>query len=139
MISIFIAILALAIGVYVGSIVFGKEPAAQLPQEPDRNTPMVTSSVFRRSPTKHTLVEEVLRRQCYSFMSHFGIQDRLEINVSKKYEESLNRLADAIMQWWNPEYNELLLVAHQEPNSAGFVLDWTWKKPSNGAVDELGR
>lgn len=139
MTTIAIAILALAIGIYVGSIVFGKE-STQPTQVPVKEYhPAVTSSVFRKPPTKHTLVEEVLRRQCYSFMSHFDIRDRLEINVSKKYEDSLNRLADAIMQWWNPEYNELLLIAHQEPNSAGFVLDWTWKKPSHGAVDELGR
>lgn len=140
MINVFIAILAFATGLYVGSIVFNREtPAPEVPVVPDKKSPMVTSMVFRQPLTKHTLVQEVLHPQCYKFMAHFDIPNRLEIMVSKKYEESLNRLADAIMQWWNPEYNELLLIAHQEPNSAGFVLDWTWKKPSHGAVDELGK
>lgn len=140
MISVFIAILALAVGVYVGSLVFGgKEPSEETTEpKPDSKSPVVDSFIFRKPLTKHMLVEDVLYQECYKFMAHFDIQNRLEIRVSKKYEESINQLADAIMQWYNPEYNELLLIAHQE-TSAGFVLDWTWKKPSNGAVDELGR
>jgi len=141
MISIFIAILALAVGVYVGSIVFGgKEPSEEKPTEhaSDKKPPVVDSFIFRKPLTKHMLVEDVLYQECYKFMAHFDIQNRLEIRVSKKYEESINQLADAIMQWYNPEYNELLLIAHQEA-SAGFVLDWTWKKPTSGATNELGR
>lgn len=139
MISILIAVLALAIGVYIGNIVFGNEPSDKSTEmEPDSKHPVVDSFIFRKPPTKHMLVQDVLYQECYKFMAHFDIPDRLEIRVSKKYNESLNQLADAIMQWWNPEYNELLLIAHREPTS-GFVLDWTWKKPLNGAVDELGR
>lgn len=139
MISILIAVLALAVGVYVGSIVFGHEPSEKSTEpEPDSKTPVVDSFIFRKPPTKHMLVEDVLEHECYKFMAHFEISDRLEIRVSKKYEESLNQLADAIMQWYNPEYNELLLIAHSD-SASGLVVDWTWKKPSNGVVDELGR
>jgi hypothetical protein len=142
MISIFIAILALAVGVYVGSLVFGDKEPSEKPAEPkpDSTSPVVDSFIFLKPLTKHTLVEDVLYRECYKFMAHFDIQNRLEIRVSKKYEESINKLADAIMEWYHPEsgYTELLLIAHQE-SSAGFVLDWTWKKPTSGVIDELGR
>lgn len=139
MISIFIAILAILVGVYVGSVIFGAKEPSNKPTEPktDKKPPVVDSFIFSQ-PLTNMLVENVLYQECYKFMCHFDIQNRLEIRVSEKYEESINQLADAIMQWYNPEYNELLLIAHQEA-SAGFVLDWTWKKPSNGAVDELGR
>ena len=139
MISILIAVLALATGVYVGSIVFGHEQSDK-PTEPEpySKPPVVDSFIFRKPPTKHMLVQDVLFQECYKFMAHFDIPDRLEIRVSKKYNESINQLAETIMQWYNPEYNELLLIAHRE-STAGFVLDWTWKKPSHGAVDELGR
>lgn len=139
MISVFIAILALAVGVYVGSLVFGKEPSEKTTEHTsDKQPPVVDSFIFRKPLTKHMLVEDVLYQECYKFMAHFDIQNRLEIRVSKKYEESINQLADTIMQWYNPEYNELLLIAHPE-TSAGFVLDWTWKKPTNGVENEIGR
>ena len=139
MISILIAVLALATGVYVGSIVFGHEQSDKSTEpEPYNKPPVVDSFIFRKPPTKHMLVQDVLFQECYKVMAHFDIPDRPEIRVSKKYNESINQLADAIMQWYNPEYNELLLIAHRE-STAGFVLDWTWKKPSHGAVDELGR
>lgn len=139
MTTIAIAILALAIGIYIGSIVFGKEDTEKPTEHAsDKKSPVVDSFIFRKPLTKHMLVEDVLYQECYKFMAHFDIQNRLEIRISKKYEESLNQLADTIMQWYNQEYNELLLIAHQEA-SAGFVLDWTWKKPTSGAVDELGR
>ena len=142
MISVFIATLALAIGIYIGSLVFGsKEPEVQqkpTEHEPYKKPPVVDSFIFRKPLTKHMLVEDVLYQECYKFMCRFDIPNRLEIRVSKKYEESLDQLADTIMQWYNPEYNELLLIAHQEA-SAGFVLDWTWKKPTSGVADELGQ
>ena len=143
MINICIALLAFAVGMFVGSIVFGREAteATTDTQNPVKEYhPVVVSMVFRQPLTKHMLVEDVLHPQCYKFMCHFDVPDRLEIRISKKYEDALDQLGDAIMQWYNPEYNELLLIAHQEPNAVGgFVIDWTWKKPSHGAVDELGR
>lgn len=142
-ITILVNVLAFIIGMYIGSVVFGKDEP-KLPTETQNPVkeyhPMVISIVFRKPPTKHMLVEEVLIPQCYKFMCHFDVPDRLEIRMSKKYEDALDQMGDAIMQWYNPEYNELLLIAHQEPNAVGgFVIDWTWKKPSHGAVDELGK
>ena len=139
MLNIFITVLALAIGIYIGLIVFGKEQSEKSKEpEPYHKPPVVDSFIFRKPLTKHMLVEDVLYQECCKFMAHFDIPDRLEIRISKKYDESLNQLADKIMEWYCPEYNELLLIAHQE-TTAGFVLDWTWKKPSQRAVDELGR
>ena len=148
MINIFIALLSVAVGIYLGSVIFvAEEPGTfanqkkiDLLEEQLREAPMVISCVFNKPLTKLDLVEDVLHPQCYKFMCHFGVSDRLEIRMNKKYEDALDQLADAIMQWYNPEYNELLLIAHQEPNDVGgFVIDWTWKKPSHGVVDELGR
>ena len=51
MINIFIALLALAVGLFVGSIIFGKEPV-QPNQEPDRNSPLVLTFVFHKKLTK---------------------------------------------------------------------------------------
>ena len=139
MINIFIAILALAVGLFVGSIVFGRETELAVTKPSVKvYHPVVDSFIFRNQLTKHKLVEDVLHNECYKFMSHFDVPNPLKILASKQYEASLDQLADAIMQWWNPEYNELLLVAHRE-SASGFVVDWTWKKPSHGAVDELGR
>lgn len=141
MINIFIALLAFATGLYVGSIVFNREtPAPEVPSVPDNKSPAVISMVFRQPLTKHLLVNEVLKPQCYKFMCHFDIPNRLELRVSQKFSETLDQLADKIMEWYNQDYNELLLIAHQEPNTTcGFLVDWTWKKPSHGVVDELGR
>ena len=143
MINIFIALLAFAVGMFVGSIVFGKEETevhTDTQIQDQEYHPMVVSMVFNKPLTKLDLVEEVLYPQCYKFMCHFDVPDRLEIRMSKKYEDALDQMGDAIMQWYNPEYNELLLIAHKEPNAAGgFIVDWTWKKPSHGVVDELGR
>lgn len=142
-ITICINVLAFSIGMYIGSIIFGKDEP-KLPTETQNQVkeyhPMVISMVFREQLTKHMLVEEFLIPNCYKFMCHFDIPNRLEIRVSQKFAETLDQLADKIMEWYCPEYNELLLVAHQEPNTAGgFLVDWTWKKPSHGVVDELGR
>lgn len=145
MINIFIAVIAFLTGLYIGSIVFqsDKQETQQkpvVPVLPDDKSPVVISMVFRQPLTKHMLVEEVLKPQCYKFMCHFDIPNRLEVRVSKKFAETLDKLADKIMEWYCPDYNELLLIAHQEPNAAGgFLVDFTWKQPSHGVVDELGR
>lgn len=143
LITICINVLAFAVGVYIGSIIFGKDEP-KLPTETQNPVkeyhPIVISIVFRKPLTKHMLVEEVLIPQCYKFMHHFDIPNPSEFSMSKEFKDAIDQKGDAIMQWYNPEYNELLLIAHQEPNdNGGFWLDWTWRKPSHGVVDELGR
>lgn len=142
-ITICINVLAFIVGLYIGSIIFGKDEP-KLPTETQNQVkeyhPMVISIVFRKPPTKHMLVEEVLIPHCYNFMCHFDIPNPDEVRMSKEFKEALDQKGDAIMHWYNSEYNELLLIAHREPNDdSGFWFDWTWKKPSHGAVDELGR
>ena len=135
MINIFIAILALAIGVFVGSVIFSKEPA-QLPQEPDRNSPMVICMVFHKRLTRETLLNDCLKPRAVQIARHFGLQF---MPVDKELWRSLDKLADQIMEWYNPDYPELVLVAHRESPDSSVVLNWTWAVPSHGAVDELGR
>ena len=138
MINIFIAVLALAIGVFVGSVIFSKEPAAQLPQEPDRNSPMVICMVFHKNKqlTKETLLNDCLKPRAIQIARHFGLPF---IPVDKELWKNIDKMADQIMQWWNPDYNELVLVAHRETPGGSVILNWTWAVPSHGAVDELGR
>ena len=135
MINIFIAILALAIGVFVGSVIFSKEPA-QLPQEPDRNSPMVICMVFHKRLTRETLLNDCLKPRAVQIARHFGLQF---MPVDKELWRSLDKLADQIMEWYNPDYPELVLVAHRESPDSSVVLNWTWAVPSHGALNELGR
>ena len=134
MINIFIAVLALAIGVFVGSVIFSKEPA-QTTHEPDRNTPLVLTFVFHKKLTKDELLE-MLKPRAIQIARHFGLP---WMPVDKKLWDSLDPLADKMMQWYNPEYCQLVLVAHRESPNSSVMLNWTWAVPSHGGIDELGR
>ena len=137
MINIFIAILALAVGLFVGSIVFGKD-------EPKLDTetqnpvkiyyPIVRTFEFRNGLTKSKLVADVLKPCMVEFHHHWHGTKFL------KWPDSLEPFADRILEWYNPgsAYTELLLVAHSDGNGS-FQVDFTWKKQSHGVVDELGR
>ena len=133
MITTVIAILALAIGIYVGSIVFGKEPEVQ--QKQDCDSPLVICMLFHKNLTKDALLE-VLKPRAIQIARHFGLPS---FPVDKELCDSMDPLADKMMKWWNPEYNELVLVAHRPTQNGSVVLNWTWAVPSHGAVDELGR
>lgn len=135
MINIFIAVLAIAIGIYLGSVIFSKEPSAQLPQEPDRNTPLVLTFVFHKKLTKDELLD-MLKPRAIQIARHFGLP---WMPVDKELWDRLDPLADKMMKWYNPEYCQLVLVAHRPTKDSGVVLNWTWAIPSHGAVDELGR
>lgn len=135
MINIFIAILALAIGVYAGSVVFGKE-TSEVKQEPDRNTPLVLTFIFHKKLTKDELLNDCLKPRAVQIARHFGLPF---VPVDKDLWRSIDKLADQIMEWYNPDYPELVLVAHRESPDSSVVLNWTWAVPSHGAVDELGR
>ena len=136
MTTIAIAILALAIGIYVGSIVFGKEvPTEPTEPKPDRNSPMVICMVFHKHLNKGELME-MLKPQAIRIARHFGLPF---MPVDKELWDSLDPLADKIMKWYNPEYPELVLVAHRESPNSSVILNWTWAVPSHGAVDELGK
>jgi hypothetical protein len=137
MINIFIALLATAVGIYIGSIVFEKGTTETEPK-PDRNSPMVICMVFHKNKplTKETLLNDCLKPRAIQIARHFGLPF---IPVDKELWKSLDKLADQIMQWWNPDYNELVLVAHRETPESSVVLNWTWAVPSTGVVDELGK
>lgn len=135
MTTIAIAILALAIGIYVGSIVFGKE-ATEKPTEPDSDSPLVICMVFHKNKqlTKETLLDDCLKPRAIQIARHFGLPF---MPVDKELWQNIDKLSDQIIQWWNPNYNELVLVAHKLEGRV--VLNWTWAVPSTGAVDELER
>lgn len=135
MINIFIALLATAVGIYLGSVIFGKEPAAQLPQEPDRNTPLVLTFVFHKKLTKDELLD-MLKPSAIQIARHFGLP---WLPVDKELWDRLDPLADKMMKWYNPAFCQLVLVAHRPTKDSGVELNWTWAVPSHGAVDELGR
>ena len=134
MINIFIAILALAVGLFAGSTIFGKEPV-QPKQEPDRNSPLVFTFVFHKKLTKDELLE-MLKPRAVQIARHFGLQ---WLPVDKELWDRLDPLADKMMQWYNPDYCQLVLVAHRETPNGSVMLNWTWAVPSHGAIDELGR
>lgn len=125
-ITICINVLAFAVGMYIGSIVFGKDEP-KLPTETQNPVklyyPMVRTFEFRNGLTKAKLVADVLKPCMVEFCKHFYDSDE-----SFKYDEYINKLADRIMQWYNPEYGELVLVAHDDGNGP-FQVDFTWKKP----------
>lgn len=134
MINIFIALLATAVGVYLGSIIFGKEPSEK-PTEPDRNSPLVICMVFHKRLTKDALLE-CLKPRAVQIARHFGLQC---IPVDKELWDRLDPMAEKMMKWYNPEYNQLVLTAHRETPGGRVILNWTWAVPSHGAVDELGK
>ncbi len=133
MINILIALIAFAVGMFVGSIIFGKETTETEPK-PDRNSPMVICMVFHKRLTKETLLEDCLKPRAIGIARHFGLPF---CPVPKDLWDSLDSLADKIMQWYNPDYPELVLVAHRETPEGSVVLNWTWAVPSTGVVDEL--
>lgn len=135
MINIFIALLSVSVGIYLGSVIFCKE-TPEVKQEPDRDSPLVICMVFHKNKplTKESLLNDCLKPRAIQIARHFGLQF---VPVDKDLWKSLDKLADQIIQWWNPEYNELVLVAHKLEGRV--VLNWTWAVPSTGAVDELGK
>lgn len=135
MINIFIALLATAVGIYLGSVIFGKE-TTEVKQKPDRNSPMVICMVFHKKLTKETLLNDCLKPYAVRIASHFGLQ---VVPVDKELWDRLDPIADKMMKWYNPEYNQLVLVAHRDTPESSVQLNWTWAVPSHGAVDELGR
>ena len=127
-ITICINVLAFSVGMYIGSIIFGKEEP-KLPTETQNPVkiyyPMVRTFEFRNGLTKAKLVADVLKPCMVEFYHHwYGITE------SFKWPDNLEQLADRIMQWYNPgsEYTELLLVAHSDGNGS-FQVDFTWTKP----------
>ena len=71
--------------------------------------------------------------------------DMLDGKIARKhglitdFGKFIDPLADKMMQWYNPEYCQLILVAHRETPNGSVMLNWTWAVPSHGAIDELGR
>jgi len=137
-ITICINVLAFSVGMYIGSIIFGKDEP-KLPTETQNPVkiyyPMVRTFEFRNGLTKAKLVADVLKPCMVEFYHHwYGGTEFM------KWPDNIEQLADRIMQWYNPgsEYTELLLVAHGDGNGS-FQVDFTWIKPSHGAVDELGK
>lgn len=140
LITILINVLAFSVGMYIGSIIFGKEiPEFSKQKQLDsleqklKYSPMVRTFECRNGLTKAKLVADVLKPCMVEFHHHwYGSTEFL------KWPDNLEQFADRILEWYNPvsEYTELLLVAHSE--HGGFTVDFTWKKPEHGVVDELG-
>jgi len=126
MINIFIALLALAVGIYLGSIVFGGKETTEVQQNPVKlYYPMVRTFEFRQPLTKAKLMDDVLKPCMVEFYHHWHGSTEI-----MKWPDNLEQLADRIMQWYNPgsEYTELLLVAHGD-GYGSFQVDFTWIKP----------
>lgn len=143
-----ITILAFVIGLYIGCIVFGKDipegvfhkqKRLDLLEQKLKDSPIVDSIVLDKTVTKDYLIHDVLIPRFISYLHHFGLLTDIESQVeSDKFKQAVSEYADKIMQWYNQEFNELLLVAHSD-GFGGFDVDFTWKKPSHGVVDDLGR
>ena len=136
LITICINVLAFSIGMYVGSLVFGNDETKVYTETKNQIKiyhPIVLSFVFRQALTKSKLVADVLKPSWIQFAHHWDC-----LTEAIKWPDGLDQFADKVMEWYNPDsdYNELLLIAHTE--NGGFTVDFTWKKPEHGAVDELG-
>lgn len=136
MINIFIAILALAVGLFVGNIIFSKdEPKVSTETQLKTYHPIVRTFKCRNGLTKAKLVDEILKPCMVEFCHNWHGSTE-----SFRWPGNFKQLTDRILEWYNPSsgYTELLLVASSDGNGS-FQVDFTWKKPSHGAVDELGR
>ena len=124
-ITICINVLAFSVGMYIGSIIFGKDEPKLPTQTPvEIYYPMVRTFEFRQTLTKAKLMEDVLKPCMVEFYHHwYGITEFF------KWPDNLEQLADRIMEWYNPgsEYTELLLVAHGD-GYGSFQVDFTWRK-----------
>lgn len=127
-ITILINVLAFGVGLYIGSIIFGKDEPPKVDTETQNPVklyhPIVLSFEFRQTLTKAKLMEDVLKPSWYQFAHHWDCITDLNPRILG----NLDNLADKIMSWYNPEYNELLLIAHND-DKIGFTIDFTWKKP----------
>ena len=132
-------ILSLVTGFVIGSLGFiigkaatSKETVAET-QKQAKHTPMVVSMVFGQPPTKSFLVDAVLKPNRVLFLRHFAPKASLfDTEISNRV---IDKRADEILRWYNPEYNELLLIAHptgklQDEGNQSFVVDFVWKKPT---------
>lgn len=133
-----ITILAFVVGIYLGSVIFCKEVSEGVFEKQNtldrleqqlRDSPIVDSIVLDKTVTKDFLIHDVLNPRFISYWHHFGLLTDIEHQVeSEKFKQAVSDYADKIMQWYNPEFNELLLVAHSD-GCGGFDVDFTWKQP----------
>ena len=133
-----ITILAFVVGIYLGSVIFGKEVPEgvfdkqnkiDLLEQKLKDSPIVDSIFLDKTVTKDYLIHDVLIPRFISYLHHFGLLTDIEHQVeSEKFKQAVSDYADKIMQWYNPEFNELLLIAHRD-GCCGFDVDFTWKKP----------
>ena len=148
MINIFIALLSAAVGIYLGSVIFGKdEPKVDTTEMQNPVTlyhPIVRTFEFRNGLTKEKLVADVLKPCMVEFYNHwYGSTEFLVdfynhwygstefLDEALKWPGNIEQLADRILEWYNPGsgYTELLLVAYSDGNGS-FQVDFTWRKPN---------
>lgn len=138
-ISLVIIIFGFVVGIYIGSVIFGKDipegvfvkqkKVEELEQQL-KDAPMVLSYVFRDPMTKAQLLEHVLKPSSVMFVKHWKMSlSREDLWKNKGFFERMDKLAERIVQWYNPEYNQLLLIAHKSEACEGFVVDFTWRQP----------
>jgi hypothetical protein len=132
-ITICINVLAFSVGMYIGSIIFGKEiPEGVFVKQKKidsleqklREAPMIRTFEFRNGLTKAKLVADVLKPCMVEFYHHwYGSTEFM------KWPDNLEQLADSIMEWYHPEsgYCELLLIASSD-GKGSFQVDFTWRK-----------
>ena len=130
-------ILTIILGFFIAGIgfVIGRSATNKATQtdnkKQDKLTPMVVSSVFRQPLTKSFLIHDVLKPNEVLFLRHFAPNAN---PFDSHHYTHLDKKADEIMKWYNPEYNELLLIAHptgklQDEGNQTYNVDFVWKKP----------
>lgn len=129
--TIILGFVVAGIGFLIGRASTSKETGAET-QKQAKHTPMVVSTIFGQPPTKSFLVDAVLKPNQVQFLKHFAPNTNL---LDAHHYTHLDKKADEIMKWYNPEYNELLLIAHptgklQDEGNQTFTVDFVWKKPT---------
>ena len=122
---IFIAIIVALVSFYIGRKTAPKPIETVKSEEtPFWRTPMVIKHILG-DIDKQRLVDEILQIDTTRLYQHFF--NGATICFKESDYENMRSMADKILQWYNPEYNELIVFGYMQNNKV--IMDWKWSKP----------
>ena len=123
-INLIVVIVALA-SFYIGRKTAPKpKDNAQIEETPFCRTPMVMKHILGDIDNQR-IVDEILQIDTTRLYQHFF--NGATIRFQESDYENMRSMADMIVQWYNPEYNELIVFGYMQNNKV--IMDWKWNKP----------
>ena len=124
--TLILATITLAmVSFYIGRMTASKPTeTVKIEETPFWSTPMVMKHILG-GIDKQRLVDEILQIDTSRLYQHF--YKGATIHFKESDYENMRSIADKIIQWYNPEYNELIVFGYMQNNKV--IMDWKWNKP----------